>query len=459
MGIKLKLKLGRLRSAGPGGAGFEPPSPTPPSDAREAARRERVEALRGLMGGVIARGQRELRTRPAACRAEPPRLPGELRDTPHGPVHLVDQYLEPHHCHGRVPIARARRVDPQMIARLALDPDLADVDPRGILLLDTETTGLSGGTGTLAFLIGIAWFEDESLRIQQLFLRRPGEEVPMLRLLAERIEAASCLVTYNGKAFDWPLIRTRYLMNRVPLPEVPRHLDLLHCARRVFKRRLERVRLVHMEAEVLGMRREQDVDGAEIPGIYLDFIRGADGSELAPVIEHNANDLVALAAILAEVVRRFETLQEDDDPRDHYGYARVAERADDLGRALAFARAAAAGGGDSELTVDALLLTARLARRRGDPATEEASLRAALGPAATVSEALAGGVHLRLAKLYEHRRRDAALALVHARCASAAEDPEANGRRLGRLTRRLMKAPAARRRRSRGAPSRAETRA
>ena len=123
------------------------------------------------------------------------------------------------------------------MASLALDPRLAGVDFRRVLYLDTETTGLAGGTGTVPFLVGLAWFEERSLRVHQLFLRRLGEEAPMLRVLAERMAESSCLVTFNGKSFDWPLLRTRFVLNRVPVPAELPHLDLLHCARRVFKHR------------------------------------------------------------------------------------------------------------------------------------------------------------------------------------------------------------------------------
>ena len=106
-----------------------------------------------------------------------------------------------------------------------------------MLFLDTETTGLAGGTGTVPFLVGLAWFEGRSLRVHQLFLRRLGEEAPMLRVLAERMAEPPAWSTYNGKSFDWPLLRTRFVLNRVPTPAELPHLDLLHCARRVFKHR------------------------------------------------------------------------------------------------------------------------------------------------------------------------------------------------------------------------------
>ncbi len=451
--MDFKRKLSRLSGAGPGSRVAGGEATPKPAAAREDTR-ARVQRMRGLIDALVTRDRTRTARRPAStARASAEvRLPGELRETPHGPVHLVERWLEPHHAHGRTPIRDALAVDAAHVAKLALDPALESVDFRRMLLFDTETTGLSGGAGTIPFLIGLAWFEDESLHLLQLLLRRPGEEGPMLRLLAERMAAASCLVSYNGKSFDWPLLRTRFVLNRVPMPPSPPHLDLLHCARRIFKRRLSSVRLVDMEVEVLGMRREHDVDGAEIPGLYIDFLRGADGSALAPVIEHNGHDIVALAGLLARLTRRFEHLHLEDDPRDHLSYAHVAARAKDAERAAAFAKAAAEGGGDAACTVEAFLLTARLARARGAADAEEEALSSAL--AAADEDVVRATVHLCLAKLYEHRCKDPGRALLHAREAVDAELPEANARRVARLERRIARAAgkgegAARRRKGR----------
>jgi hypothetical protein len=430
-----------IATASPSGSGAEDVvegSPGAIDDAsRDTTRQRRIEQLRSLIGDVVSR--RSGRERPAghdrSAAFDEVVLPGERRETPHGAIQLVEEHLEPHHCHGSVPIVGALDVAPAIVARLALAPELADVDLSRMVILDTETTGLSSGSGTLPFLIGIAWFEDQSLCVQQLFLRRPGEEVPILRHLSERLAWSSCLVTYNGKSFDWPLLRTRYVMNRVPMPVVPAHLDLLHCARRIYRRRLQRVRLVQVEEAVLGMCREYDIDGSEIPTLYLDYLRTGDAAPMARVIEHNANDLVALAAILARMGRHFARVVREDDPRDHLGYALVAERAKDSERARAFAAAAVAGGGDDAITLEALMCAARTARRTRDSASEEEALLAALGLCA------AGGrrgpeIHLSLAKLYEHRHKDFARAAEHARHAEAAEGPDASARRMARLERR-----------------------
>ena len=364
-------------------------------------------------------------------------LPGERTTTPYGDVHLVEGYLEPHHCHGRAPIARALAASAERLGQLALDPGLEGVELDRALFLDTETTGLAGGTGTVPFLIGVACFEDQSLRLQQLFLRDLGQEAPMLHWLRERVEESSCLVSFNGKTFDWPLLRNRYVINRVPAPCVSAHIDLLHCARRVFRPRLGSLRLVELEREVLGMRREDDVASALIPELYFDYLDGGEVEPMLAVLEHNANDLIALAALIAKLVDHFEDVHVEDDPRDHLAFARVAERAGDPGRARAFAEAAAEGGGSSSCTVEACLLAARIARRTKDIDAEEAALIEAR--AAADDDVLRAEVELALAKLYEHRKKDLRRALEHAVGTAIVEGDEATRRRVARLERRLAR--------------------
>lgn len=365
-------------------------------------------------------------------------LPGQIRETGHGEIHLIDEFLEPHHHHGRAPISKVLQVSSARLAQLALDPSLEHVDIRGALFLDTETTGLAGGTGTVPFLIGLGWFEDESMRIQQLFLPELGREAPMLRWLGERVARSSCVVSFNGKTFDWPLLRNRFVLNRVRAPALPPHLDLLHCARRILRPRLRSVRLVELERKVLGMYREDDVSGALIPQIYFDYLDGGAVSPLAKVIEHNANDLIALAALASKLVEHFEEVHGADDPRDHLAYAKVAERTGDANRARSFARAAANGGGDARCTVEASLLRARMARRDGDVDEEERALLEAL--AAADEELLRAVTSLALAKFYEHRRKDLHRALGHAASTALAEGAEACERRIARLTRRVARA-------------------
>ncbi|RKH40255.1 hypothetical protein D7X12_21375 [Corallococcus sicarius] len=420
-------------------------------DLREEARRRFEAKKAGVADGPVdpriaslrqmlsfwAERQGTASARRAVDPVPPPRaLPVEARATPFGTVHVADQLYPPEHHHGTAPVAAALDVESRLVASLALHPELESVDFTRMLMLDTETTGLAGGTGTVPFLVGLAWFEGRALRVHQLFLRRMGEEAPMLRLLAERMATSSCMVTFNGKSFDWPLLRTRFVLNRVPVPPELPHLDLLHCARRVFKHRGEGARLVHLEGQVLGHHRVGDVDGSLIPELYFRFLRGTDGSELVPVLEHNANDLLLLAALLGDLVRRFRVdgTTERQDPRDLLGFALVAERAGDAERALSFAKAAAEGGGP--VGMEALVLASRLARRAGDCETAVAHLQRALtfarpGQGATL--------HLSLTKLYEHSLKDLPRALHHARLAAPVELPADHQLRLERLERRLSR--------------------
>ncbi len=445
--MDLKRKLARLTSAGPGakaspsGEARAPQEAPAGSAAVPSPSDPRIDSLRRMLSDWSERQGLAAARRPSA--PPPPRgpLPVEARVTTHGTVHVSERILPPEHHHGSAPLAAALDVEGPLVASLALHADLAGVDFQRMLFLDTETTGLAGGTGTVPFLVGLAWFEGRSLKVHQLFLRRLGEEAPLLRALGERMAHSSCLVTFNGKSFDWPLLRTRFVLNRVPAPAELPHLDLLHCARRVFKHRGAGTRLVHLEDQVLGFRRVDDVDGSLIPDLYFRYLRGGDGAALIPVLEHNVNDLLLLAALLGELVRRFRAAGEGaavpqgEDPRDLLGFAGVALRARDYERAQAFARAAAAGD-RGVVGIEALALASRLSRRAGDATSAAAHLHRALEAAQGHQ---AAPLHLQLAKLYEHSLKDLARALHHARLAAPAEPPPDHHRRVLRLEARIAR--------------------
>lgn len=389
-----------------------------------------------MLDALISRQQAGLRVPRATPSAEPRALPGEIETTAEGPLRIRRRYFEPDHRHGAVAVAAALPLEASALAALAGDRRFAPEAARRPLFLDTETTGLAGGTGTLAFLTGLGWFEDGGFVVEQLFLSRPGEERPMLLRLRERLAQSTLLVTFNGKSYDWPLLKSRFLMNRLDPPPVPAHLDLLSASRRVFRERLGGVRLVRLEEEVLGFRRERDVEGHEIPSLYWSYVRGKAAPELPIVFEHNQNDVVAMAALLARLQRAYLEPEPREDPRDHLGYARLAHRAQDLERACEFAVRAARGGASPEVALSAYLLGARLLVKAQRVAEAEALLASALSEWAEPPPAL----HLVLAKLYEHRLKEPAKALAHARRSAAAEPSEQHERRLSRLERRLASA-------------------
>ena len=248
-------------------------------------------------------------------------------------------------------------------------PSLAEssvlADQEQWLFLDTETTGLSGGTGTCAFLVGLAWWERGGLRIEQLFLRDYDEEHAVLFALAERMAQRPVLVTYNGKSFDWPLLDTRFRLTRQIEPEAFRaHLDLLHPARALWRLEWGTARLGELERHVLGIERGPDILGELIPQIYFDFLRGGSAQPLVPVFRHNQSDLSSLAA-LAGHMARLAGAPEQAQPLEQYGLSRLFERRGERSRARRVYEMAIASGLPVALGRAARRRLARLARRDG----------------------------------------------------------------------------------------------
>lgn len=224
-------------------------------------------------------------------------------------------------------------------------PDCA-ADPEKWLFLDTETTGLAGGTGTYAFLVGVAWWDAGGLQVEQFFMRDYDEEHSLLLELSQRMKDRPVLVTFNGKSFDWPLLETRYRMTRSITPRAPvAHLDLLHPARQLWRLRLGSVRLKELERHVLAgeeraleWSREDDIDSSLIPQMYFDYLRGGAAEPLAGVFRHNQMDLRGLAALAGKVLSLLgdggatHGLQE---PLDLYGLSRLLQRRGETSRARA----------------------------------------------------------------------------------------------------------------------------
>jgi tetratricopeptide (TPR) repeat protein len=170
-----------------------------------------------------------------------------------------------------------------------------------LVCLDTETTGLATAAGTLAFLIGLAWWEDGLLRVVQLLLPDHADEPALLDALADALPPDGWLVTYNGRAFDWPLLVARYRLARRRPPELAGHLDLLWHVRGFFRHRLEDARLQTVERELLGIRRVRDVEGWEIPGRYLGFLHTDRPDAIVDIVRHNETDVASLATLLAHI--------------------------------------------------------------------------------------------------------------------------------------------------------------
>jgi hypothetical protein len=261
--------------------------------------------------------------------------------------------------------------------------------------------------------------------LEQLLLRRLGEEAPILARVAERIAASSMLVTFNGKAFDMPLLRTRFVMNRMPPPAFPPHLDLVHVARRIHKARLKLRTLIALEHGVLGRVRIGDVGGADVVARYAHFLRSGDEEALFGVVEHNAADVLSMIALVGLYGEPLGALGAEDLA----GVARTLHQAGALGLAAECAEVAVARGGGNE----ARRVRGNIAKARGDKA------RAVMDYEALAAQVDDPAVRLELAKLYEHHvgAFARALAIVDR---GTGEDPKAVERRRARLERKMARA-------------------
>lgn len=369
------------------------------------------------------------RTRNAPPRELPavdcPELPFCVERTELGPLHVRTLRLSGAHRVGRIPITGARTASSELLALLALDPRLAACDLSGALYLDTETTGLGPGAGTVAFLIGLAFWDAEiGLVCEQLLVRQLGEEAPVLQRVAERIKQASMLVTFNGKSFDLPVLRTRFVMGRATFPDEPPHLDLVHVARRLHKGRGFGFRLGAVEREVLGFVRENDVPSGEVCACYLHFLRTGDTRALLGVVDHNLWDVVSMAAIVALYGEPLEGTMLHAE--DLVGVARTLKRAGEKDRAREVVETALARGAGSA----GVRARAEIAKARGDKARALADFEAL---AACVDDPT---VRFELAKLYEHHAKDAvrALAVVEA---GTGEKEDRRAHRAARLARKV----------------------
>ncbi|MFA6239617.1 MAG: ribonuclease H-like domain-containing protein [Candidatus Hydrogenedentales bacterium] len=225
-------------------------------------------------------------------------VPGTVVGGDQDGFYLVSHTYPWHTPHGTVTLDSVLEARGEHIALSASDNELIEFNPRTAFFIDTETTGLSGGSGTVAFLVGIAYFVEEGLRLDQCFMRDYDDEEPMLQYLEEAMKPCETVVSYNGKTFDMPLLRTRFIQNRVRFRmDGVLHFDLLHAARRFFKRRLGSCSLGNVEREVLGLARHGDVPSHEIPQLWFDYLRTRDARRLAPVFYHHRMDILSLVAL------------------------------------------------------------------------------------------------------------------------------------------------------------------
>ncbi len=388
------------------------------------------------MNASLSDKLKSLGVKVGACDLPPPRprdpypiervVPGRFQEMPHGKVYVVEERHPLEHRHG---CAALRITAPLcVIAEWACEPRLADAELDTFAFLDTETTGLAGGTGTYAFLVGVGRYDGEEFHLAQFFMRDPIEELALLAALTEFLRPCQALVTFNGKGFDVPLLNARYITNgeQPPLASFA-HLDLLPLARRLWRARLPSRALGYLEEHILGLARAQeDVPSWVIPSLYFGYLRSGDARAMKSVFYHNAMDVLSLAALLSHVAEMLNDPLNVVHGLDLVDMGKLFEGLGRLEKAAQLYEHGLACDLPEEVYWDTVRRLSFAQKRRGNLTTAVTLWREAAHSGQIYA-------HVELAKFYEHQQCDyneaaqwtaAALALV-----SAPGFPRHEGRR------------------------------
>ena len=326
-------------------------------------------------------------------------VPGRNLKTIFGEIFSLNHAYPEDRQHGHLPLKPLTSHD--WLAHWAKAPATPALE--SLIFLDTETTGLSGGTGTMPFMIGAGRFIENQFVVEQFFVRNPAEETAQLAALSEFVEGVEGIVTYNGKSFDLPIINTRYIMQRLSNPfTTATHFDLLPFTRRIWKSRLGQCNLGNIETQVLGFHREQaDIPGYLVPDFYREYLFTGDATHMPGIFYHNEIDVLSLSALFSWLAAILEDPSDDrfTDPGDLISVGRVLEileREQMADQVYASDRLQQLPDTDRQKS---LLLRARLQKRKGN--LEEASILWQKAASAGSLEAL-----IELAKYYEHQSRE-----------------------------------------------------
>jgi len=371
-------------------------------------------------------------------------LHGEEVQTSHGVHYETEKLYERQRRHGTIGI-----MDLEDMSHDLLDPisngQIRGIPPAKWCFLDTETTGLMGGSGTYAFLIGVGRITPQGFRVRQFFMRDFAEEASQLSALVEHLKQFEVMITYNGRTFDQPLLETRFRMVRQRPPFTAlEHLDLLFGARRLWNLRFDSCRLVDLEHQILGVERQGDLPGELIPYVYFEYVRTHEIFRLMPVFHHNSIDILTLACLTAIVPRAFHTPgqapvqawmkgAEFSHGAEMVGLARWWRQAEQHENALALFRQAIQKNLSDDLLFRTLWDIAALEKKLG---REHAALPVLTDLAASRNP-WRGAAFVELAKYYERRERNYTLALEMTRSAQELGPSEALDRRAARLEKRM----------------------
>ncbi len=361
---------------------------------------------------------------------------GREAETAAGKHWEFDRFWPAHQRHGTADIGALSEMPADLLNVLS-QGDVWASPPEKWAFLDTETTGLAGGSGTVAFLVGCGAITSRGFELKQFFMRDHGEEASLLHALEAWLAAFDVVITYNGKGFDIPLLETRYRMNRLkPCFDRLRHVDLLYSSRRLWRLALESCRLQELEARILGVERHGDPGGAAIPQLYFDFLRTRNFGPLWPVFTHNAIDILSLACLTAVVPEAFRDPSRLTHGAEMVGLARWLKSGSKLEESIGLFSAALARPMPDALVWETLWHAADLERKLG---RQDAAV-AHWTELSTAPNPYRARAFERLAIHYERKEKNPAMALEMTRAARAIEDSPELVKRETRLAARLATA-------------------
>jgi uncharacterized protein YprB with RNaseH-like and TPR domain len=309
--------------------------------------KDKLERLIHLTGSP-----RERKKAPPSGDTEPLRQEG---------VRLIENSYQLAVRYGQIPVSLGLRIPGHILAFLSRDDAFESLDLSSAVFIDLETTGLAGGTGTVPFLVGLGFYHEDRFRVLQFFLGEMAEERRMVEEMGTLFRERNfrSVVTYNGKAFDIPILETRFALHRKPFPlrDLP-HLDFLFSARSLWRHKHESCRLFNLAQEIVQAERAEDIPSAEIPIRYFQYVRTGDFSLIEPVLYHNEEDLLSLLGVViagaALVDGNREILDQGEaDAMDLFGVAKLFERAGDATTSAALLEKALEGRLTGEVTVSA----------------------------------------------------------------------------------------------------------
>jgi len=334
--------------------------------------------------------------------------PAPFEPEPREPLQVFENAYPTDAIYGKTRIADGLHIRGDVLTYLSRDEAFAGLDLSTALFIDLETTGLAGGTGTVAFLVGMGYFREGKFHVTQFFLGDLGEEERMISDLADffREMDFQSVVTYNGKAFDVPLLETRFILHRQPyaLSDLP-HLDLLFAARSLWKHKHDSCRLFHLAQQIVEAERSEDIPSAEIPYRYFDFLRGGGFSLIEPILYHNQEDILSLLGLTIAAAKLFAAGQpeeaEEIDAMDMIGVGKVFESVGSVERSVSLFERALKSGLPSELAVTVKSKLSYHYKSRNDPERAEALWKELADHGGKQLEALR-----ELAMFYEHKKKN-----------------------------------------------------